>query len=96
MPSRKAQHPGRPKWLTAGEEDQLYKAILSMRRHSCIVDRETILVMATATMKLSRGQDSALPVMSLHWARHFQSVMLLFFMSSLHAVSTGRDSGSAD
>ena len=92
----KLRLPGRPKWLTAGEEDQLYQAILSMRRHGCIVDRETILVMATATMKLSRGQDSALPEMSIHWARHFRSVMLVFFMSFLHAVSTGRDSGSGD
>ena len=69
--------PGRPRWLTAKEEEQLYQSVISMRRHGCIVDRETLVVMAQATVRLSRGEQAEVLPITVHWCKAFR-------YSSLH------------
>ena len=60
--------PGRPKWLTDAEEANLFRAIVALRRHGCIVDNETIVVMALATVNLSGVSDRLLPL-TVHWSK---------------------------
>jgi hypothetical protein len=63
---------GRPKWLTPREEDQVHRSVVGLRRHGYIVDRETLIVMAHTAVKVSRGDDCALPPLTLHWAKSFR------------------------
>ena len=66
--------PGRPRWLTDIEEQNLYRSIVVLRRHGCIVDRETLLVMAHAAVKLARGDSADLPPLTVHWCKAFRYV----------------------
>ena len=63
--------PGRPKWLTDTEEANLYRAVVALRRHGCIVDSETLVVMALATVNLSGAADRLLPL-TVHWSKAFR------------------------
>ena len=57
---------------------KLFKAVVSLRRHGCIIDRETLLVMASEASQASGSQDRAFP-MSLSWSKGFRCVLLFFF-----------------
>ena len=69
--------PGRPRWLSDAEEEKLYKAVVSLRRHGCIIDRETLLVMASEASQANGSQDRAFP-MSLSWSKGFRCVCFVF------------------
>lgn len=76
---------GRPRWLTEAEESRLFNSVVALRRHGCIVDRETLIIMAHAAVKLSRGDDTNLPPLTVHWCKAYMFVSESL-ITSIHLI----------
>ena len=79
--------PGRPRWLTVPEEERVYKAVLCLRRHGYVADRETLITMAASALQQTRGPQAEIPPLSIYWSASFRR---RFKIGKLRSSTTDR------
>ena len=84
---------GRPRYLTEPEEEQLKNFVQRTRSRGAVVDRQSLCLMASELVKITRGPNATIPAFSHNWVRSYR---LRNGLTRLRAANTDRTEASEE